>query len=89
MVSSGRRKFIIRRFDNVMPRKNALPQAKSSMVTGSLGITQSSGLDVHTLIHATKEETVKKLLVTLQLDKKQLEKVNKLRNLLHLNEILQ
>ena len=28
-----------------MPRKNALPQAKSSMVTGSLGITQSSGLD--------------------------------------------
>ena len=45
MVSSGRRKFIIRRFDNVMPRKNALPQAKSSMVTGSLGITQSSGLD--------------------------------------------
>ena len=44
---------------------------------------------VHTLIHATKEETVKKLLVTLQLDKKQLEKVNKLRNLLHLNEILQ
>ena len=47
MVSSGRRKFIIRRFDNVMPRKNALPQAKSSMVTGSLGITQSSGLDHH------------------------------------------
>ena len=46
-------------------------------------------VDVHTLIHATKEETVKKLLVTLQLDKKQLEKVNKLRNLLHLNEILQ
>ncbi|MEF2910289.1 MAG: DNA cytosine methyltransferase, partial [Oscillospiraceae bacterium] len=39
--------FIIRRFDNVMPRKNALPQAKSSMVTGSLGITQSSGLDRH------------------------------------------
>ena len=30
-----------------MPRKNALPQAKSSMVTGSLGITQSSGLDRH------------------------------------------
>jgi len=47
LVSSGRRKFIIRRFDNVMPRKNALPQAKSSMVTGSLGITQSSGLDRH------------------------------------------
>ena len=47
MVSSGRRKFIIRRFDNVMPRKNALPQAKSSMVTGSLRITQSSGLDRH------------------------------------------
>ena len=47
MVSSGRRKFIIRRFANVMPRKNALPQAKSSMVTGSLGITQSSGLDRH------------------------------------------
>ena len=46
-------------------------------------------VDVHTLIHATKEETVKKLLVTLQLDKKQLEKVNRLRNLLHLNEILQ
>ena len=49
MVSSGRRKFIIRRFDNVMPRKNALPQAKSSMVTGSLGITQSSGLDRHAI----------------------------------------
>ncbi len=46
-------------------------------------------VDVHTLIHATKEETMKNLLVTLQLDKKQLEKVNKLRNLLHLNEILQ
>ena len=30
-----------------MPRKNALPQAKSSMVTGSLGITQSSGLVMH------------------------------------------
>lgn len=30
-----------------MPRKNALPQAKSSMVTGSLGITQSLGLDRH------------------------------------------
>ena len=30
-----------------MPRKNALPQAKSSMVTGSLGITQPSGLDRH------------------------------------------
>ena len=30
-----------------MPRKSALPQAKSSMVTGSLGITQSSGLDRH------------------------------------------
>ena len=47
MVSSGCRKFIIRRFDSEMPRKNALPQAKSSMVTGSLGITQSSGLDRH------------------------------------------
>ena len=47
MVSSGRRKFIIRRFDNVMPRKNALPQAKSSIVTDSLRITQSSGLDRH------------------------------------------
>ena len=47
MVSSGRRKFIIRRFDNVMPRKSALPQAKSSIVTDSLRITQSSGLDRH------------------------------------------
>ena len=53
MVSSGRRKFIIRRFDNVMPRKNALPQAKSSMVTGSLGITQSSGLDRHAVYAMT------------------------------------
>ena len=32
-----------------MSRKNALPQAKSSMVTGSLGITQSSGLDRHAI----------------------------------------
>ena len=47
MVSSGRRKFIIRRFDNVMPRKNALSRAKSSIVTDSLRITQSSGLDRH------------------------------------------
>ena len=46
-------------------------------------------VDVHTLVHATKEETVGKLLATLQLDKKQLEKVNRLRNLLHMNEILQ
>ena len=30
-----------------MPRKNALPQAKSSIVTDSLRITQSSGLDRH------------------------------------------
>ena len=47
MVSSGRRKLIIRRFDNVMPRKNALSRAKSSIVTDSLRITQSSGLDRH------------------------------------------
>ena len=46
-------------------------------------------IDVHTLVHATKEETVSKLLATLQLDKKQLAKINKLRNLLNLNEILQ
>ena len=37
-----------------MPRKNALPQAKSSMVTGSLGITQSSGLDKQAVIDAAK-----------------------------------
>ena len=36
-----------------MPRKNALPQAKSSMVTGSLGITQSSGLDRHAVYAMT------------------------------------
>lgn len=47
MVSSGCRKFIIRRFDSEMPRKNALSRAKSSMVTDSLRITQSSGLDRH------------------------------------------
>ena len=47
MVSSGRRKFIIRRFDSEMPRKNALSRAKSSIVTDSLRITQSSGLDRH------------------------------------------
>ena len=47
MVSSGRRKFIIRRFDSEMPRKNALSRAKSSIVTDSLRITQSLGLDRH------------------------------------------
>ena len=47
MVSSGRRKSIIRRFDSEMPRKNALSRAKSSIVTDSLRITQSSGLDRH------------------------------------------
>ena len=47
MVSSGRRKFIIRRFDSEMPRKNTLSRAKSSIVTDSLRITQSSGLDRH------------------------------------------
>ena len=46
-------------------------------------------IDVHTLIHATKEETIQKLLALLQLDKKQLTKINRLRNLLNLNEILQ
>ena len=30
-----------------MPRKNALSRAKSSIVTDSLRITQSSGLDHH------------------------------------------
>ena len=30
-----------------MPRKSALPQAKSSIVTDSLRITQTSGLDRH------------------------------------------
>ena len=59
MVSSGRRKFIIRRFDNVMPRKNALPQAKSSMVTGSLGITQSSGLDHHAVFSRQRVDIFK------------------------------
>lgn len=46
-------------------------------------------VDVHMLIHATKDKTIQKLLASLQLDKKQLTKINKLRNLLNLNEILQ
>lgn len=46
-------------------------------------------IDVHILIHATKEVTIRKLLAMLQLDEKQLVKVNKLRKLLNLNEILQ
>lgn len=45
-------------------------------------------IDVHILIHATKEETIRKLLASLQLDKKQLKKINKLRNLLNLKEIM-
>lgn len=34
-----------------MPRKNALSRAKSSIVTDSLRITQSSGLDRHGILH--------------------------------------
>jgi len=46
-------------------------------------------IDVHVLIHATKEETINKYLALFQQDKKQLAKINKLRNLLNLIEILQ
>lgn len=45
--------------------------------------------DVQVLIHATKEETINKYLALFQQDKKQLAKINKLRNLLNLIEILQ
>ena len=44
-------------------------------------------VDVHVLIHATREETIRKYLASLQLDEKQLNKVNKLRAILCLNEI--
>ena len=44
---------------------------------------------VHVLIHATKEKTINKCLASLKLDEKQLAKINKLRNLLNLNGILQ
>lgn len=44
-------------------------------------------VDVHILVHATQENTIGKYLSTLQLDEKQLEKVNKLRAILCLNEI--
>ena len=45
-------------------------------------------VNVHVLIHATKEETINKYLAWLKLNEKQLAKINKLRNLLNLNEIL-
>ena len=45
--------------------------------------------DVQVLIHATKEETINKYLALFQQDKKQLAKINKLRNLLNIIEILQ
>ena len=44
-------------------------------------------VDVHILVHATQENTIGKYFSTLQLDEKQLEKVNKLRAILCLNEI--
>lgn len=44
-------------------------------------------VDVHILVHATQEETIEKYLLSLQLDEKQLKKVNKLRAILCLNEI--
>lgn len=43
---------------------------------------------VHILIHATAEETIKALLYELRLDKKQLAKLNKLRQMAGLNEII-
>ena len=45
-------------------------------------------VDIHILVHATREGTIRKYLSLLQLDEKRLKKVNKLRVLLHLNEIL-
>lgn len=44
-------------------------------------------VDVHILVHATQEKTITKYLSSLQLDIKQLGKVNKMRNILCLNEI--
>lgn len=44
-------------------------------------------VDVHILVHATQEKTIEKYLLSLQLDEKQLKKVNKLRAILCLNEI--
>lgn len=44
-------------------------------------------VDVHILVHATQEKTIGKCLSSLKLDEKQLEKVNKLRAILCLNEI--
>ena len=44
-------------------------------------------VDVHILVHATQEKTIRKYLSSLQLEEKQLEKVNKLRTVLCLNEI--
>ena len=44
-------------------------------------------VDVHILVHVTKENTIGKYLSSLQLDQKQLKKANKLRAILCLNEI--
>lgn len=44
-------------------------------------------VDVHILVHATQEKASGKYLSSLLLDEKQLEKVNKLRAILCLNEI--
>jgi len=45
-------------------------------------------IDVHRLIHAKKKETIKKYLLSLNLNDKQIEKVNKLREPLGLNQII-
>ena len=44
-------------------------------------------VDVHILVHATQEKTIEKYLLFLQLEERQLKKVNKLRAILCLNEI--
>lgn len=44
-------------------------------------------VDVHILVHATQKKTIGEYLSSLQLDEKQLKKVNKLRAILCLNEI--
>ena len=43
--------------------------------------------DIHRLIHATREETIKKLLSKFNLNKKQMIKLNKLREKWNLTEI--